>query len=35
MCIKNKLSDYTEHEFELFINDIFRKNIAENDEKLD
>ncbi|MFP1925851.1 bacteriocin immunity protein [Lonsdalea quercina] len=25
MCIKNKLSDYTEHEFELFINDIFKR----------
>ena len=35
MCMKNNLSDYTEHEFELFINDIFRENIAENDEKLD
>ncbi|WP_272581399.1 bacteriocin immunity protein [Providencia sp. PROV266] len=35
MQLKNSISDYTESEFIDFMNEIYRENASETDDKLD
>lgn len=35
MEFKKRFEDYTENEFESFMEDIFRENTAPDDDKLD